>query len=279
MAEINVAANNKEAAIQDLRKALDLTPDLVVAQRGLILLYLDARKFEDAQRVAGDVKKQRPTEAVGYLLEGDIAASRKAWIEALSAYRAGLQAVPATELAVKVYTVLLATNKNDEAEKFASRWFTDHPKDAGFRLAVAESATARRDYPTAVRHYQALLQSQPNNPIILNNVAWALGQLKDPKALDYSERANRIAPNQPAIMETLGTLLAEKGEVTRALEVLQKAVELAPQSPALKLSLARAQIKAGKKSEARKQLDELAKLGDKFAAQAEVAKLSKELAN
>jgi Tfp pilus assembly protein PilF len=146
-------------------------------------------------------------------------------------------------------------------------------------LAVAESATARRDYPTAVRHYQALLQSQPNNPIILNNVAWALGQLKDPKALDYSERANRIAPNQPAIMETLGTLLAEKGEVTRALEVLQKAVELAPQSPALKLSLARAQIKAGKKSEARKQLDELAKLGDKFAAQAEVAKLSKELAN
>jgi hypothetical protein len=41
--------------------------------------------------------------------------------------------------------------------------------------------------------------------------------------------------------------------------------------------LARTQIKAGNKAEAKKNLDELAKLGDKFAAQAEVAKLLKEV--
>jgi len=104
-----------------------------------------------------------------------------------------------------------------------------------------------------------------------------LGELKDPRALEFAEKANRIAPNQPVIMETLASLLAGKGDTTRALELLQKATELAPQAPNVRLSLARTQIKAGNKAEAKKNLDELAKLGDKFAAQAEVAKLLKEV--
>ena len=60
------------------------------------------------------------------------------------------------------------------------------------------------------------------------------------------------------------------------MELLQKAIALAPESPMLRLSLARTQIKAGKKEEARKNLEELAKLGDKFSAQADVARLMKE---
>jgi hypothetical protein len=44
-------------------------------------------------------------------------------------------------------------------------------------------------------------------------------------------------------------------------------------SPQLRPAL----IKAGKKNEARSELDQLAKLGDKFPAQAEVARLQKGL--
>lgn len=279
MAEINVAAKDSETAIQNLRKALELKPDLVAAQRGLIALYVDAQNFRDAQKVVGEVKQQRPKEAIGFLFEGDIATTRKAWPDAVAAYRTGLKVTPSTELAIRLYVVLRANGNGAEAEKFANGWITDYPKDAAFRLAMAESATANKDYSAAVRHYQALLQTQPDNPVILNNMAWALGQLKDSKALGYAEKANRIAPNQTAIMETLGSLLAEKGEMVRALELLQKALDLAPQSAELKLSLARVQIKAGKKIEARKNLDELASLGEKYAAQAEVAKLLKEIAN
>lgn len=136
---------------------------------------------------------------------------------------------------------------------------------------------AQQDYPAAARHYQVLLKGQPNNPIVLNNLAWALGQLKDPKALDYAEKANQIAPDQPAIMETLGSLLADKGEMNRAQDILLKAVGLAPESGAVKLSLAKVQIKAGRTSDARRNLEEISKLGDKFSGQAEVAKLLKEI--
>ena len=48
---------------------------------------------------------------------------------------------------------------------------------------------------------------------------------------------------------------------------------MAPQAAEIRLNLARGLIKAGKKDAARKELDELAKLGDKFSDQAEVARL------
>jgi hypothetical protein len=44
-----------------------------------------------------------------------------------------------------------------------------------------------------------------------------------------------------------------------------------------KLNLAKIHIKGGKKDLARKELDDLAKLGDKFVRQAEVANLLKTL--
>lgn len=279
MAGVNVAANNKEAGIQNLHKALDLKPDLVAAQRGLIMLHLDAKNFTEAEKIAREVKQQRPKETVGYLFEGDIAAARKDWKAAVTAYREGLKQVPATELAIKTYIALHGSGSGAEAEKFAASWLTDHAQDSGFRMAMAEAAMGRGDYPVALKHYQALSQKQPNNPTILNNMGWVLGRLKDPRALDYAEKANRLAPNNPAIMETVGSLLAEKGETGRALEMLEKAISLAPEAPALKLSLARVQIKAGKKDEARRALHELTKLGDKFKAQDEVAKLLKEIGN
>ena len=276
MADVNIVAKNKAMAIQNLRKALELVPDSLLAQRGLIMLYVDAQNFVDAQNVIREVKRQRPKEVIGFLFEGDLAASRKDWAGALTAYQAGLKQAPSPDLAIKVYSALYAGGKAAEAEKFASGWLTDHAHDAAFRMAMAESATMRKDFATAIRHYQALLTEQPNNALLLNNVAWALGQLKDPRALEYAEKANRVAPNQPELMETLGSLLAERGDVPRALELLQKALVLAPQSTTVRLSLARTQIKAGKKDEARKNLEELAKLGDKFSAQADVTRLMKE---
>jgi len=76
---------------------LRIKPDLLEAQRGLIMLSLSAKKFQDAISVARTVqKKQRPNEASGSLLEGDINAVQKNWDGAIAAYRAGLrvQALP-----------------------------------------------------------------------------------------------------------------------------------------------------------------------------------------
>jgi predicted Zn-dependent protease len=58
---------------------------------------------------------------------------------------------------------------------------------------------------------------------------------------------------------------------------LRKAVALAPGESNIRLNLARALVKAGQKDAAKKELETLTKLGDKFAQQAEVAKLMQTL--
>ena len=277
MAEVQMAAKNKEAAMQSLRKALSIKADAVEAQRGIMMLELDGGRTAEALNMALQVQKQRPKEAVGYVLEGDVHALKKAWSDAATVYRTGIKQSGATELAVKLHAVLTAGGSAGEADKFADGWIRDHAKDFQFRLYLAEAANARKDFGTSSKHYRVLVDAQPNNPAMLNNLAWSLGQIKDPKAIEYAEKAFKLAPDQAAIVDTLGGLLVDKGDLARGVELLQKAVSLAPQAAPIRLNLAKALVKAGKKDEAKKELDELAKLGEKFPAQAEVTALLKSL--
>ncbi len=277
MAEIQMSARNRDAAQQSLRKALEIQPDLIDAQRALVVVYLDARKPQEAVAVAREVQKQRPKEAIGYALEGDIAITKKSWAEAATSYRNALKQSPLPELAIKLHGALLAANNTAEADSFAASWLKAHPQDFGFRLSLADVALARKNLTAASQHYRLILEAQPNNALVLNNLAWVAGRQKDPKAIEYAEKANQLVPDQPPFMDTLAELLSEKGDTARALSLQQKAVQLAPQVPGLRLNLARLQIKTGDKSAARKELESLAKLGTKFPRQAEVEQLMKDL--
>jgi cellulose synthase operon protein C len=277
IAAVHLAEKKVDAAIQSLRKAVEIKPDMLEAQRALITLYLQEKKVDEALAVARSVQKQRPKEPVGFLLEGDIAGSQKKWDAAASIYRTALARVPAPELAVNLHAALLAGNKAADAEKFSSSWQKDNPKDPVFKLYLADGALARQDYASAEKLYLAVLQLQANNALALNNLAWITAQLKKDGAVAYAERANRLAPNQPAFMDTLAMALAEKSDFAKAIEWQSRAVKLQPENTGLKLNLAKIHIKAGNKEPARKELNELAAMGDKFPAQAEVAQLLKSL--
>ena len=277
VAEAQVTAKDKEGALKTLRKALSMKPDMLEAQRGIVMLEVDAGRADRAVAMAKEVQKQRPKEAAGYVFEGDAHAYRKAWPEAAAAYRAGLKQSQSVELAMKLHAALAAGGNAREADNFAASWAREHRKDATFRLYLARAAMTKQDYATAAREFREVTELQPNNAVAFNNLAWALGQVKDPKAVEYAEKANKLAPNQPPIMDTLGTLLVEKGDTERGVALLRDAVRLAPTTPALRLNLAKALIKADQRDAARKELEELAKLGDKFNAQADVEQLMKGL--
>ncbi|RIX45500.1 MAG: PEP-CTERM system TPR-repeat protein PrsT [Rhodocyclales bacterium GT-UBC] len=278
MADIYLADKNKDEAGKSLRKALEIKSDLLEAQKGLIYLALDAKNFKEAFSISREIQKQRPKAADGYILEGDIYRANKQLVEAIASYRNGLKQVPSTDLAIKLHSTLLAVNSaNGEADKFAAAWQKDHSKDLAFQMHLADLALSRKDVASAIQRYRAILDAQPNNPLVLNNLAWALGQTGGSKAIEYAEKANQLAPNQPAYMDTLAMLLAEKGEHAKAIELLQKAVNIAPQAEALQLNLVKTLIRANRKDEAKAQLDLLAKQGVKSIPVAELDNLKKQL--
>lgn len=277
LAQIYLATKNKQAASDSLRKALKITPDLVEAQRTLILLDLDGKRFPEALATARMMQKQRPKAIVGYVMEGDINAVQKNWSGAAAAYRVGLKQVNSAELAVKLHSVLVASGKTAEADNFSATWQKDNPKDGAFLFYLGDGAIARKDYAAAEKFYTAVIKLQANSAVAYNNLAWVTAKLNKDGAIALAEKANAMVPNQPAFMDTLAMLLSDKGDYAKAAELQAKVLTLQPQNPLFKLNSAKIHIKGGKKDLAKKELDELSKLGDKFPAQAEVAILFKSL--
>lgn len=273
MAQAQLATGDKIAALASLRKVLVIKPDFIEAQRIVITLDLNAGRDSAALATARDIQKQRPKEPVGYVLEGDIRVQQKAWGEAAAAYRKGLKNAATTDLAIRLKGTLDKGGNSAEAEKFVASWLKEKPDDMFFRHFMSELAMAKQDYASAAKQYNAILEIKPDDAVALNNLAWSMGQLKDPKAIEYAEKAAKLSPDNPTVMDTMGVLLVEKGDTKRGIDLLQKAVGASPNAPAFRLHLARALIKDGQKEVAKKELETLAKLGDKFSARDEVVRL------
>ena len=277
MASANLIAGDRDAASQNLRKALEIEPKSLEAQQGQVSLAMAAQKPGDALAISRAVQKQRPKEQVGYMLEGEIHAAGKAWDKAADAFRAGLKQVASPELAVRLHDVLLSAAKKPEADRWAAEWSRTQPKDAVFPFYLGNRALTLNELPESLRQFERVVAIQPDNAAALNNLAWLKGQLGRDGALADAERANALAPNQPAFMDTWAMLLSAANQHERALEMQKKVVQLQPQVLEFKLNLAKIQIKAGNKDAARALLDELSAAGDRFSAQAEVDRLKKTL--
>jgi predicted Zn-dependent protease len=230
--------------------------------------------FDAALARARALQARAPKSASGFVIEGDLQYSRNNWVAATAAYRAALQREPASSgLAQRVYLSMRASGNQAQADAFAAEWTRAQPTDPQFPFFLAGLAIADRKYGEAEDQLKRSLRLEPENAGTLNNLAWVLWVQKKPEALDVAEQANRLAPNRPLAMDTLANVLAERGQLPRALELQKKAVEIDPAAPALRLTLARLYIKSGSKGDARKELDQLAKLGDKFPQQDEVRDL------
>jgi putative PEP-CTERM system TPR-repeat lipoprotein len=275
LADAYMATQDSDSAAGALRRALGLDPRLIAARRGLVTLALMDKKPDQALSLAREAQQLEPKNGAGFALEGEVEASRKGWAASATAYRAALQRTKSTETAIKLHQVLVAGNQRPEADKLAASWLRDNPKDPAFRYYLGDAALAQNDFPGAEVQYRAVVELQPGNALALNNIAWLMVKQNKPGAVAVAEKANTIVPNRAPLLDTLATALAADNQLPKAIETQKKALDLEPKDPGIRLNLARLYIKAADKPAARTELLELAKLGDKFRGQAEVADLLK----
>ncbi len=273
LAQAHLGLKAYSAAEREFRRALELNPRLLPAQRGLIDLYASEGNFAAALAVARDVQKQQPDSVQGLHLEGDIEQKRRRWDAALAAYRSALQKSRTSASAIKVHSTLVRAERADQAQAFAEQWQKEQPRDAGFRFYLGDLALSRKDWADAEARYREVLRVQADNPLALNNVAWLLVKQGKPGALPLAQKATTLMPGPLPLLDTLALALASERQFDQALSLHRQTLQRAPDSPALRLTLARLLLQSGDKGKARAELEELAKLGDSFAEQAEVSAL------
>lgn len=276
MASVHLASGDSEAALRAVRKAVEAEPESVAASRLLIAVLVQDKQLPKALEVARQLQQRRPADAAGFIAEGDIEGSQKRWDPAVAAYKTALTKNDPGTAALRLHATLVAAGRAPEASRFADGWLKDHPQDHAFRFHLGDAALAAGDMAQAEARYLDVLKVQPEHALALNNVAWLKMKQNKPGALEYAERAVKVAPNQVPLMDTLAMVLSAAGQHARAVEVQKQVVAKAPQLPGFRLNLAKIYVAAGDKVQARQELTELAKLKD-FPGQPEVEQMLKKL--
>jgi putative PEP-CTERM system TPR-repeat lipoprotein len=273
LAQAQAATKDYHAAIESARKALVMKPDSGPGWALITKVYLASGRPEAAIADAQKLQKEYPDKAFGNALEAEILFSQKKYPQAADAFRAGLKREPASVLAARLYVALQEADKRNDAAAMAKQWLKDHPKDPTLLQLMAEQDQANKQYRAAADGYKRVLDIDADNVGALNNLAWVLTEENNPQALEYAERAHRIAPFNPNVLDTLGWTVVRTGDPKRGVQLLRMASSLSPGSSDIRLHLAKALMDAGDKPAAKKTLTELSKLDKDSPIRIEAEKL------
>ncbi len=274
MAEAYMASGKPEQAETSINKSLELEPDNANAQAALVDLLNSFGRKRNALEYVHRLKLAKPNQPHFYALEAGLHAKARDNEAAVAVLRDGLAKTQSSDLAGRLYSLLIQSQRGAEAEKFAGAWIKQHPQDAAFEYLMSAQDILRADMRSAETRLKRVVAVYPTNTAALNNLAWVLVQNGQPKAaLPYVQRAIQQAPEAAALLDTLAFALAADKQFAQALEAQKRAVEMVPGDNQLRLGLGRIAVQAGDKALARTELLRLQALGPSFAGQAEVGKL------
>ena len=265
MATVQVQMKNQDAAADSLKRAVELQPDFIPAYAAQVELAVRQGRSDDALAIARKLQKDNPKSPAGYVMEGDIQLSQGKAAQAVAPYQKAQQMVQTPQMTVKLAEVMKRGGRAGDVPALLAGWQKQHPEEPIVAMYAAEALMADKQFKPAIAIFENVLKRTPNNPVALNNLAWAYQQTKDPRALATAEQAMKVTVDSPAVMDTLGWLLVEQGNTARGLPLLQKAVTLAPEASEIRYHLAVGLHKSGDKAGARKELDKLLAQNKPFA--------------
>jgi putative PEP-CTERM system TPR-repeat lipoprotein len=264
-------------ARSSLQQALQLQPDYPAAQLLLGRLSIADKDDTAALGIAAGLQQAHPDAAYGDELTGDVYAARKDSQQAAAAYALAYSKHASALLAQKLYQSRLQAGETDTAREVLRQWLAVHPEDVTIRALLAQSLLSANQRSQAIEEYKKLLEYAPDKVSALNNLAWLYQEEKNPEGIKYAERAYKLVPNRPEVIDTLGWLLVQHGETNRGLLLLQEAATKAPHLPDIRYHMAAALERAGRHEEARKELDRLLKSSKTFDERDNAAALHKQL--
>jgi cellulose synthase operon protein C len=127
----------------------------------------------------------------------------------------------------------------------------------------------------AIERYRRIVDAQPGSVVALNNLAYRLATVgKNPKdALPFATAAAKLAPQDPAILDTLAWTQHLLGDNEAAVKTTAQALKFAPNHPEIRLHAAIIYAAAGARAVAEDNLRIALKLNPGLADSPDVAAL------
>lgn len=216
---------------QELITTLDLDPSHLPARLGLTRLQLHKTETDKAKNNLAILKEQAPDSADVRFLEAELARASGSQDKALNTYEMVFEQTSSTTALLSLSRQKWDMGDREESLALIRDWVDEHPNDITARLALASAHLLLDETDSAIREYSKVLDQDATNIVALNNLAWQLRNSDPEKALNYAEKANRLAPDSPTLMDTLAMVLHKNGETERALRMSRNAVEQSRGNP------------------------------------------------
>lgn len=195
-------------------------------------LKLAARDVPSMMQIFQSVSSVLGPEQTGEILEAQLAADPSSVVCRLAATRLRLIRKDTDGFIADARAMLADLPAEGDANALAAR------VDLMRTLAIV--LYGRKEYAEARSLYEQLLRINPEDGMVLNNLAYLLMEdLNDPTAARvYAEKAAELNPNEPNVLDTLGWNLILLGDHDGGIAMLREALGTGARMPVLHYHLA-----------------------------------------
>jgi tetratricopeptide (TPR) repeat protein len=231
-------------------------PDPLSAQRALIL----SGSLDSAQTSLQSYLKEHPTSADAHFLLGYVLFRREKPKESLAEFTEGAKVRrPTADELMTVASDYVLLNDFSDADKWFSEVTVETPYNAKAWYLLGRTKYNEQRFDEAISCFERSLSLRPRYVEAENNKGLALRGLDK---LDLAKGAfqNAVdwqgnAPTDAQPFLNLGSLLADQGELDKAISLLTKAVELSRENPKTHEQLASAYLKQGDLEKAQHEME------------------------
>ncbi|HLJ77239.1 MAG TPA: tetratricopeptide repeat protein, partial [Acidobacteriaceae bacterium] len=259
---LKMADKDYKGARASLTEALTKSPEDLRALRLMVGTYNAEKQPAAAVQVVQNYAAQHPKSAPIQELLAELFMSNGQKPQAREALMAAKKANPGFVTADLSLAGLDAEEGHfKEALKTLSDVLARSPNNAAAQLLLAAVDEKSGNHTAADAAYRKVLQLDPSNIRALNNLAYNLAEYdnQSDEALQYAQKASELAPDTPAVENTLGWVLYKKGLYSMALSHLEKAADKEP-SARRKAHVAMAYLRMGDQDQGQKNLNAALKL-------------------
>ncbi|MGC2414041.1 MAG: XrtA/PEP-CTERM system TPR-repeat protein PrsT, partial [Stellaceae bacterium] len=264
-------------AISEATEAVRLDPHDMAAKLVLARALTTHGRFEEASKVADELKTAAPDNVDVIELEGLVAQGLGRVDDAAAAFARVAALKGAADVRRRADSELRLGHP-DDAAKTLQAWLDAHPEDDQTRKIWADICVKDGRLAEADKQYAEIVRRDPKNAIAQNNLAWILSQLGEAnQALDHARAAVALAPQSVEFLDTLGTILLHSGNPAAAVDALDKAWGIDRDRPEIGFHLSQALAAAGRKSDALALLHQLLAGDRSFADRAQAQDLLRQV--
>lgn len=269
--------NYEEAALA-FDRAIELSPQSLVYKLQRALIENELNGLDSALDMAERMREEIDDPIDGSILVGDVLYRGGDYERALENYESAWAGRKERPILLQFYRSLNRLSRSEEGVKLLEDWLENNPDDNEVRFYLSGAAITKGDYGNAISQSEELLEKDPENALVLNNLAWLYDQQGErDKALDYAKRAYDLRSDLPEIADTLGWLLIAIGETAQGLELLLQANKGRPENAEIGYHYAVALNLSGEREEARIILQDVVKSEQEYDGSEEALQLFDEL--